>query len=674
MLSFSVFVFAEETLHLQDLEVQSDPLSTSSQHILKPVSVLLDEELDRGNKNTISDLVGQSPGISSTGFGPGVGRPVIRGQSGVRVGVLSDGIGSLDVSTISPDHGVAINAIFVDRIEILRGPATLLYGSSASGGLINVISNQILDYVPEGLEGDLYSHFDSASHDLTGGLRFNVGYDEFTFHLDTTHRKTQDIDIPGFALSVPEEGDIRGTLQNSNIESHDTTFGSSWVHDRGFIGFSINNFDNNYGIPGHEEEDEEEDGEHEEESVRIKQEQTRFDIKSELEDPFPGFTLIKSRWGYNDHTHEELEGDEIGTQLDNKELQGRVELLHQSLAGWEGVLGFQHQNRKLSTSGEEAFLPNSSLNSVGIFVLERAEFEQLHIEVGGRYEHQTTDSESVSSVSHDLFSFSAGLGFHWTESLNTRLSFTRSQRAPAIEELFSNGAHLATNTFEIGNLDLKEETTHSLDLIFNKTDGRLTGEANLFVSKIDDYIYTSENDRNSDGISDRVEDDFLETAQIVTDEEALLLVNHIQSDALFYGIELQTRLNIFDHIDESLDLKMWADYVRGKLEDNQNLPRITPWRVGLGLDYHRGPFELYFDANHTARQTKLAQLETSTDSYTDITLGLSYEVINKELLNFNLFMRGTNLLDEEIRQHTSFVKDIAPQQGRSLIVGFKLQF
>ncbi len=678
LLCASLLAHAEEPIHLDDVEVSADPLSASSQHIVRPVSVLFGEELDRKNKATISDLVDSSPGVSSASFGPGVGRPVIRGQSGARVGVMSDGISSMDVSSISPDHGVAISPVFVDQVEILRGPATLLYGSGASGGMVNVITNSIPDYVPEGLEGEAYGHFDSAADDKVGGLRFDVGHGEFAFHLDTVHRGSHNISIPGFELVEPHEEDVPGTLRNSDVETHDLTFGASWVHDRGFLGFSINSFDNDYGIPGHAHEHEEEhDEEHEEEgSVRLSQKQTRFDVKGELENPFAGFSLIKIRGGYNDHTHTEGEGGTIGTQLDNREWQGRVELLHNPLAGWEGVAGLQYQNRNLDTSGDEAFLPNSSLDSIGLFILERRDFDHWHAEVGGRYEFQSADSTGqISSVEHDLFSFSAGLGYHWSDDFNTRLNFTRSQRAPALEELFSNGAHLATSTFEIGSTDLNEETTHSLDLTFSKTGGTLTGEINLFASWINDFIYLSDNDRNGDGLVDRVEGDFSgDPAEIVLEDDALLLVDHLQADARFYGVELQTKLELFHASGHLLDLKLWGDFVRGKLSGGQDLPRISPWRIGTGLDYHRGKLAMYLDVTHTGRQSRLAALETSTDSYTDLSAGINYDVILNGQMNASFFLRGTNLLDEEIRHHTSFVKDVAPQQGRSVMAGIRLLF
>ena len=680
------FAMAEEALQLEDLEVSADPLSASSQHIVSPVQVLQRDELDRKNKTTISDLVNNEPGVSTTGFGPGVGRPVIRGQSGGRVGVMSDGISSMDVSTISPDHGVALSPLFVDQVEILRGPATLLYGSGASGGLVNIISNQILDYVPEGLEGEIYGHFDSAANDKTGGLKVNYGQGEFAFHFDGLYRDTQNIEIPGFELLTPHEEDVPGELQNSDVETRDLTFGASWVTDRGFLGLSINSYDNDYGVPGHahhheeeheEEEEHEDEEEHEEEGgVRIKQDQTRFDLKGELQDPLSGFSLLKTRWGYNNHTHRELEEGGISTQLDNDEWEGRVELLHNPLALWEGVLGIQYKNRDLQTSGEEAFLPDSKLNSIGLFILERRDFDRWHLEIGGRYEHQSAESIlQTSDVNHDLFSFSTGLGYHWTDQISTRLNFTRSQRAPSLETLFSNGAHLATNTFEVGNTSLSEETSHSLDLTFSKTGGRFTADLTLFSSWIDDYIFASEGDRNGDGVVDRVEGDFSgDLAEIVLEEDAALLVDQVQADARFYGIELQARYNILNRAGQTLDLKLWGDTVRGKLSGGQNLPRVTPWHLGLGLDYQRGPLNMYLDASHTGRQTKLAALETASDSYTELGAGISYTLSMNGMTNANLFLRGTNLLDEEIRSHTSFVKDIAPLQGRSVMAGFRVLF
>lgn len=691
--TLSAFASAQdEPLHLDDVVVSADPLDASSQHIVRPVSVLIGDDLARKNRSTLADLVENEPGVTSSGFGPGVGRPIIRGQSGARVGVMADGISSMDVSTISPDHAVALAPLFVDQVEILRGPATLLYGGTASGGVVNVLSNQILDYVPENLEGEVVAQYGTASNDTSAGIRLNVGVGQFAFHVDTTHHRAQNLSIPGFERTQPHEEDIAGELLNSDIDNHDTTFGVSWVHDRGFLGLSVNFLDNTYGIPGHthaheeehegEEEDEHEHGEeHEEEhgddaAVRLAQKQTRVDLKGEWQDPLPGFSLIKTRWGYNDHTHTESEDGVIGTQLDNKEWQGRVELLHNPIAEWDGVFGLQYQHRDLTTSGEEAFLPSSTLRSIGLFMLERREFDRWHAELGARYEFQEADAETqTEDVSHDLFSFSAGVGYHWTDAITTRLNFTRSQRAPALEELYSNGAHLATNTFEIGSTELSEETSHSLDLTFAVRGDRVRSELTLFSSWIDNFIYLNEQDRNADGIADRVEPDFSgDVSEIVTEEGDPLLVNHEQADARFYGIEINNRITLFSQAAQTLDMRLWADYVRGKLRDGQNLPRITPWRVGAGLDYHHGNWLFYVDSTFVSRARELAELETASDSYVQLTLGASVDLAWSDDVQASWFLRGTNLLDEEIRPQTSFVKDLAPQEGRSVMTGLRVRF
>lgn len=705
----------EDALHLDDLEVLADPLDGSTQHILRPVSVLFGEDLDRKPHQTISDLLENEPGVAGASFGPSVGRPVIRGQSGARVGVLSDGISSMDVSTLSPDHAVAIDPAFVEQVEVLRGPATLLYGSAASGGLVNVIREEILDYVPESIEGEVLAEYGFASNVSNLGIKLNTGFDQFAVHIDAVRVSSKNLSIPGFERSEPHEEDIPGELTNSDRDQTTGTLGLSWIGEKGMIGFAISGLDNDYGVPGHshahgeehdhdeedhddedheeedhdEEEHDDEDHDHEEdhdeehaedehgeEGVRIVQRQVRYDLKAEMESPIKGVSKIKTRWGYNDHNHQELEEGGIGTELDNKELEGRVEFLHNPIANWEGVVGLQLRDRDLTTSGEEAFLPTSELNSIGLFVLERYDHDRLHAEIGGRYEHQKTEAEGVSGdITHDLFSVSGGLGYHWTDAFDTRINVTRSQRAPALEELYSNGAHLATNTFEIGSTDLKEETSHALDLIFAYRTPRLRSELTLFATWIDDYIFSSEQDLNNDGIADRVEGDFDGHAEdILLDDDELLLVEYQQADARFYGFELNNRFTVYQDTRQTLDLRLWADYVRGKLKGGTNLPRITPWRVGGGLDYHRGDWLLYMDVVHAGEADHLANLETATDEYTKLDLGVRWQQRWAKEVRANWSFRMTNLLDDEIRAHTSFIKDLAPQEGRSAWLSLRVSF
>ncbi|ADE15691.1 TonB-dependent receptor [Nitrosococcus halophilus Nc 4] len=666
----------EEVMKLEAVTVTADPLGSTGEHIVQPNSVLKGKELLIKDKQNIGEAVADEIGVTSSDFGPAVGRPIIRGLGGARVRILEDGIGTLDVSNISPDHAVAIEPLFADQIEIFRGPATLLYGSGASGGLVNVVNHRILDYVPEGIEGDLYGHYNSVADDATGAFRFNGGIGNFAFHVDGLLRDTNDYDIPGFSDIQPEPGARSGTLANSDVQTENFAGGFSLVGDPGFLGFAISRFTNEYGVPGgHEHEEDEGEAEHEHEEaeggVRIDQAQTRFDIKGALYEPLPGIQTVKTRWGYNDHTHKEFEPSGVAsTILDNKEWEGRVEFLHVPFGLWDGVLGLQYRNRDLSTSGEEAFVPSSQLDSLSVFVLEKRDWQRWHFEVGGRFEHQEAErARDRQQASHDLFNLSGGAIWEFWQGYSVGVNISHSQRAPALEELFSEGPHLATNTFEIGDISLDKEISNNFDLSFRKTHGHWNWTLNLFANFINDFIFLQERDQNGDGVADRVN---LE-GELVIDPEALLLVNQRQADAEFFGVEFETVLGLFDDHRGKLDLRLWTDYVSGELSEGSNLPRITPLRFGSELDYERGPWYTGINIMRVQRQEDTALLETETKGYSMLSVHMGYQLALGPV-QYTIFLRGTNLLDEEARRHTSFLKNQAPLPGRSAMVGITATF
>lgn len=676
----------EAVIELEAMTVTADPLGGTDEHIVRPTSVLKGKKLLIKDKRNIGETVAGELGVSSNDFGPAVGRPIIRGLGGSRVRVLEDGIGSLDVSTISPDHAVAVEPLFADQIEILRGPATLLYGSGASGGLVNIVSRRILDYVPEGIEGDGYGHYNSVADDVTGAFRLNAGAGNFAFHVDGLLRDTEDYDIPGFASTNPEPGARRGTLENSDIQTENFAGGLSFVGEQGFLGFAVSRFTNKYGVPGehghgheHEYEDDEEDHigglEHEDEEagggVRVDQAQTRVDIKGALYEPLAGIETLKTRWGYNDHTHMEFEpSGAASTILDNKEWEGRVELLHAPLGLWEGVLGLQYRNRDLATAGEEAFMPSSRLDSISAFVLEKRDWQRWHFEVGGRFEHQKAErARDTQQASHDLFNISGGALWEFREGYAVGVSVSHSQRAPALEELFSEGPHLATNTFEIGSISLSKEIANNFDLSLRKTHSRWNWTLNLFANLINDFIFLQERDQNGDGSADRVN---LE-GELVMDPAALLLVTQRQADAEFFGVEFETVLGLFDNQRGKLDLRLWTDYVSGELSGGATLPRITPLRFGSELDYEQGPWYAGINLMRIQAQGDTALLETETEGYSMLNAYMGYRLALGPV-QYRIFLRGTNLLNEEARRHTSFLKDRAPLPGRSVMVGVKATF
>ncbi|MDT8363363.1 MAG: TonB-dependent receptor [Nitrosomonas sp.] len=653
-------VVAQETtpvLTLEPLTITADPLGRTRANISRPVSILKREQMLTGGVRNIGEAVSRELGVSSSDFGPGAGRPIIRGLAGARVRVLEDGIGTMDVSAISPDHAVATEPLFADQIEIFRGPSALMYGSGASGGVVNIVNRRILDYVPEAIDGDLYGHYNSVADDFTGAFRLNTGRGNFAFHLDGLKRDTRDYGIPKFAAVDPEPESRKGVLRNSAIQTENFSGGVSYIRERGYLGVAVNRLRNRYGVPGEDPE-----------VVTIRQRQTRFDIKGALDNPLPGFRLVKTRWGHNNHTHKEFEGDEIGTLLLNREWEGRVELLHKPLAGWDGALGMQYQNRRFSSSGEEAFVPASQAEAVSGFMLEKLNLDQWHFEIGGRFERQLAKRQEDSlSVEHNAFGIAGGTIWTFLHGYSLGSNLSHQQRAPSIEELFSNGPHLATNSFEIGNVSLDKEKSNSLDLFMRKHDGRIEWTLNLFANLIDDFVFLQETDLTGDGIADRVD------LEGNPEADGLLLLHHFQKNARFLGVEFETKAHLLNDHRGNLDLRLWTDFTHGRLAGGEPIPRMTPLRFGGALNYGWGRWRSILDVMHVHKQNRVSSLETETGAYTMLNIQVEYAV-DWGSANYSLFARGMNLLNEEARRHTSFLKDRAPLPARSAMVGLRVNF
>mgnify|MGYP000431893615 CR=1 FL=1 len=665
---------------IEQVIVTADPLGRSDSHLAQPVSVLRGEELQRQPLRNIGEAVSNQLGVNSADFGPNVGRPTIRGLSGARVRVLADGIGTMDVSTLSPDHAVAIEPLLARQIEIFRGPATLLYGSGASGGLVNVVDDRILSVMPERWGGEAVGQYDSVNDGHVGAFRLEGGVgSHLALHLDGLRMSTDDYDIPNFAERVPDAGELPGTLINSDADHANYTGGASFIDDRGFIGFALSRLDRNYGVPGahaHEHEGEAEEGPLPNDGVRIDQAQTRVDLKGGLNAPLPGIREIRTRWGINDHTHKELEPTgETGTLLLNNEWEGRVEALHEPWLGVEGVVGVQLQNRAFDARGEEAFVPKSSQDSVAVFVVEKKDFGPLHVDAGLRYEdNQAADELTGREVAHDVYSLSGGLSYRHATGVEFGGAATRAERAPAIEELFANGPHLATNTFEIGDADLDLETSTNLDLFVRRAEGRWRWTAGVFYNDIGNFIFALEQDGNGDGIADRVEPDFGDTGLIVDEADALLLVRQTQDDARFWGFELESMFELMNNAYGQLDWRLWLDGVDAELNGGSNVPRIPPLRIGSGLEWHKARWSAGFAAVRYSPQDDISALETATDGYTDINLHAEYAVPLPADRELQVFARGYNLGDEEQRRHTSFLKDSVPAPGIGAQIGLRVSF
>ena len=749
-------LLADEAAHgatVDEIIVTAHPLSEIDEHIIAPVQVLSREELKTRSVRNLGETIANEPGVASSDYGTGVGQPVIRGLGGSRVKTLENGLSTMDVKNVGADHAVGAESLLAQQVEIFRGPAALLYGSGASGGIVNIVNGRILDYVPDNPEAEVSLQYETVSDGMTGAGSLNFGAGNFAFHIDGLARNTGDYNIPGFGELEPEDDATRGVLENSSIDTENIAGGLSWVGQRGFMGFSVSRYENNFGIPGHhhhddehghghdmmadmdldddhdhdhdeedehhdddehehdeedehhddegmdhhDEEDEhhdehddhdhEEDGHHDDEhehgddeeegGTRSDMRQTRYDFMAGLDDPLPGLRRINLRWGYNDYKHDEIEGNgEIGTTFDNDEVEGRVELLHNAIGGWSGVLGFHYRHQDFAAAGAESFVPPSELESIGVFILEKTDIGPVHLEIGTRFEHQSSNSDAGDKNDYDLFSASGGANWDYASGYQLGLSVGHSQRAPSIEELYALGSHPATRTFEVGDAALSREKSNNIDIYWRKTTGKFTFMANFFYNRIDGFIYQQEQDLNGDGFADRVAENFDgNPANILDpeDEDEPLLVYVTQQDAEFLGFEAETRTRLMDSDQGRMVLRLWGDYVEGERTNGINLPRITPWRLGAGLMYSRGRLSASVDYVRVNEQNDTAPLETSTNGYNLLNLHADYTFsIGQNTVS--LFARASNLLDEEIRRHISFIKDEAPLPGRSGIFGMRISY
>lgn len=656
---------AEHASELDAIVVKADPLGGTAAELPQPVSVIRGEELRRHQAVSLGQTLASQPGVEASYFGPSVGRPIIRGLDGPRVQILSDGVGSMDVSTVSVDHAVTIEPFLADQIEVLRGPATLLYGTGAIGGVVNVLDGRIPERVPEEINGRAQIGFDSASDLRLGMARIDAGSSGFALHADVFYRENDDYEIPGFAERDHEDKDgeeeeKEGTLENTAAEAKGGAVGASLIGDSGFIGLSISNYQNLYGIPGKEEEEEEEAGaslltlaKGAGDKVKLDLDQTRIDLKAGVEAPFSGTESLNFRLGRNDYEHVELEGDEVGTAFDNQEVNARLDVVHQEIGGWRGAYGLTLLDRDFEAVGEEAFVPASQTRQFGLFLVEQKEFGDWRVELGGRYDSQSIELDDGSADSdHSGFSLSAAALRSLGEGLSLSINLDRAVRAPGAEELYSDGPHAATRSFEIGDADLDEEISNQIDIGLRFRGERFSGNVHAYYNRFNDFIYLADTDEIEDDLPVRV---------------------WTQDDARFTGIEAELIAHLGDGDYGHFDLRLMTDQVRARLSDGGDLPRIPQARFGTELKWHLGAWSANGGFTRYFEQDRVAEFEDSSDGFTLIHADVSY-AFDLGTSSFELYLRGENLGDEEARLHTSVLKDVAPLPGRNLGVGLRAYF
>ncbi len=653
-------ISATEKFNLPEIVIKSDWFDgRKPDEFAQSIELIRDEELERKRSNSIGELVKNELGVTSTYFAPGASRPIIRGLGSNRVRILENGIDSLDASSLSEDHPVSIEPYFAEQVEIIRGPATLRYGPGAIGGVVNVINNRIPQTLKTGpFELKAAVEHATVSDGETAALELNGAHKSFAWHFDGLTRDTNDYEIDGFANE--EERENRGRLANSDVEADNHGVGASFITEKGMIGFAYNRFDTDFGVPGAEEGD-----------IRIDLKQYRYDILAQLFNPFSNIEKISLRSTYNNYRHFEVEeSGEIATTFDNEELESRFEFIHKINDQWKNVFGAQYNDREFSAVGEEAFIQPLDQERYGIFAISRYNNTLWDLEGGFRFDHNEYDPDNGDKEDFNVNSVSFGAQRNLANDMQLNIFLARSERAPQETALYADGPHLATLTFETGSTDIDEETSYNIELGLEQSKFAYSWAVNAYYNRIEDFIYLDSVDANNDGIADRVDED-----GIFDPAGELLAGVYDNEDADFYGLEAELikQLVVSDKYD--LRGRIFGDYVRAEFRDNDlgDVPRISPARVGLGLEGYRNSWNANIDLIYVADQNNEADLETDTDSYTMLSASLAKTFYAGDA-GIKVFVKGENLLDEDARQHTSFQKDRVVLPGRGVTLGASLEF
>ena len=691
---------------LEEILVTANPLGRDSTDLSQSATVLEGQALSRQLASSLGETLARMPGLSNASFGENVGRPVIRGLQGARVGVLNNSLAVSDASSVSQDHAVSVEPFLTDQIEVLRGPTTLLFGSGAIGGVVNMVTPSIPQAIPEeGYSGRATVQANTAADEEFAAGRLDLGQGAFALHLDGFHRRTNDYDIPGQAALYPEDEDEHeeeghdegehegeeehsdessddGTLANSFLKNHGGTIGVSWIGEQWRFGVAYNEYKADYGIPGgghehggHEEEhDEDEHGdeehsdeEHSEEeegpvTIRLRTERTEAEVAGS--NPLPGFEQFKVRFVDTSYKHTEFEGEEIGTVFESDSTNTRVELKHNPWGAWQGVFGFQYTDLDFSAAGAEAFIPNTNTKTMAAFWIERGDFDAWQIDLGLRYEdvkikvpNTLVVEEGPTGPSSDSdsqpFSASAGTIWNISDTVDLTGSVSYAERAPGVEELYANGPHIATQVFEVGDVSLSKESTVHVEGGARMELGPFTGSATVYMDQFSDYIYQS-----NSGF----------------EEEGLPVLLWSQQNADFVGAEVELRYDFEESRFGHWQVFSFADVVDGELSDNTDVPLLPPKRVALGLDWDRGNWTANVLWIHAYDQNNVAELETNTPGYDLLNAELALTGSGRDQLEWQAYLKGQNLLDETVRNSTSYLKDQAPQIGLNIIFGVRVFF
>ena len=652
-------------------------LPQSERDVLQGTSVLAGEELTRNLRPTIGETLARQPGVSATSFGPSASRPILRGFQGDRIRVLTDGIGSIDVSNTSVDHAVIIDPLLAERIEVLRGPSALLFGSSAVGGVVNVIDTRIPRTVPEnGYRLNGIANYGSAADERSGGAAGDVAIGEhLVLHADGSYLKANDLRTGrGYLLSptaraaalsqvgqpqpdaeepidFAASAGLRNRLPNSAAETWTAGAGASIITDTGTLGVSYSHYDSLYGVPiryatavGQEQE-----------APRLSVVQNRVDLRGEVQTGGDIIDRIRIRAGQASYRHFELEEDgSVGTAFYNKGLEGRLEVVQANRGGWQGASGVQFFNRIFNVVGDEAFLPKNETNQTGFFTLQQYSAGPFRAEGGVRYE--LTDVAGRVPFGEDQFfggnrhfealSGSIGASYALSDGIRIGLNGSRTERAPSAEELLANGPHAGTQAYEIGNADFRLEKSWGLEATLHAHGDGYSFDASAYYNWFSNYI--SEN-------------------AIGGEIDGLPVYQYQQGKARYYGFEADASVRLAQIGGYAINADLLGDYVHANIVDFGPAPRIPPARVLGGIEAQGERLGGRVEVEHVFEQNRIAAFETPTNDYTMVNATASISPFGKDSKT-SLLLSANNLFDVLARRHSSFLKDFAPLAGRDIRV------
>jgi iron complex outermembrane receptor protein len=664
-------VVLDKLVHAQGITVTAAGVARGLGEVAQPVDVLAGEDLLLRKQSSLGETLAQQPGVTASSFGQGASRPVIRGLGEDRIRILENGLDTGDVSSIGPDHAVSMDPLAAEQIEVVRGPAAVLWGANAIGGVVNILDGRVPDRPATApVTGSVELEAASNADKLAGAVKLDGGTGLFAWHLDAYARDQDDYSSP--AERPVEEHDHEheppkddheteletGTVENSWAEARGATLGGSYVTDRGFVGIAVGGYDTGYGIPGHHHHHEEEpellkEDVEEEAEVHADLEQRRVDLHGQLDDPFEGFKALRLAAGRRDYRHDEIEGDELGTRFTNEWTEARLDLLNRKLLGFDGTLGLQYSHRDFAAAGEEAFVMPTETARLGAYLFEQTKIGPVALQLGFRVDDQDTRSSDPDLPDRDFRTWTGSVGVVWDflEHWGLSAAVNRPERAPTPEELYSDGPHVATGAYEIGDPNLDTEVGTGVDLSLRAKYPRFEASLSIFATSYDDFIYVAETGEEIDGFE---------------------VVRYSQNDAEFTGFELHGHYEILHRGDDHLHLGFSYDQVEAELrDDGEPLPRIPPRRGRLALIYLGERIDARIEGWWVDEQDRVANHEMPTPGYEMLNASFGYRLFAGRTVH-ELILRGRNLTDEAAYNHVSFLKLEAPLPGRDVALVYRL--